>query len=448
MTIIKRYSCSACGKIHPKWTGQCLGCLAWHTISEELVDKKFAHLPQGQIYGEYKGKILDVQRIDSEIQETLRYKTYITELDRVLGGGLVLGSAILIGGEPGIGKSTITMQLCNALGNLNKKCLYISAEESLNQIKLRAERLGISDRNIMLATSGNVEDIIATLDSLDDIDLVIVDSIQTMQTSAIESASGTVSQVKAASNILINHAKTKGIVLILIGHVTKEGQIAGPKLLEHMVDTVLYFENDLQHNLRIIRSMKNRFGPVNELGVFEMTSKGLIEISDPSRLFLSHRVNEAGSVVFAGIEGARPVMVEVQALLAPSHMPSPRRSVVGWDINRLSAILAVLSVRAKLNLSNYEVYLAIAGGFKITDPAIDLAVAAAIISCITKKKYGTGTVFFGEVGLSGEVRKPNFLEQRVREAKKLNFDRIVTNVEDNSDIKCVRHVTSLLSMME
>lgn len=446
-SIIKQYICANCANTSNKWSGQCLNCLNWNTISEEFISKADLHARSQDNISH--GKILNTFRLDENIEEIKKIKINIEELNRVLGGGLVEGSAILIGGEPGIGKSTITMQLCNTVATLGYISLYVSAEESINQIKLRAERLNIKTDKIKLASSGSVEDIIATLTSDSNIKLVIIDSIQTMQTNTIESTPGSVSQVKATSNMLINYAKSNNIILFIVGHVTKDGSIGGPKLLEHMVDTVLYFENDSQNNLRIIRSIKNRFGSVNELGIFNMTKDGLVEVKNPSSFFLGNRINSTGSSIFAGIEGARPLIVEVQALLTPSNMPTPRRSVVGWDINRLATILAVLSVRAKISLFSYEVYLSIAGGIKINDPTIDLAVAASIISSVTKKTFPSDMIFFGEIGLSGEVRGANFVESRIKESQKLGFKSIVTHdTSKNSVIKNINHISELMNLLK
>ncbi len=434
---MKKFSCVDCGKVSSKWIGQCGSCLQWGTVQEEDCNNDLVS----------KGQPLKTYNLTASGPKILRYQTNISEFDKVLGGGLVIGSATLIGGEPGIGKSTITLQICESIANLGKHCLYISAEESLNQIKLRAERLGIKNEKIKLATSSSVEDIISTLKDNLNAELIIIDSIQTIQTANLDSTPGTVSQVKATANILISYAKQHDIILFIVGHVTKDGNLAGPKLLEHMVDTVLYFENDTQNNLRIIRSIKNRFGAVNELGIFEMLPNGLKEVLNPSNFFLGSRMNATGSSIFAGIEGARPLIIEVQALLAPSNMPTPRRSVVGWELSRLSTLLAVLSVRARINLSNYEVYLAIAGGLKVNDPAIDLAVAAAILSSVTKKTFAKNTIFFGEIGLSGEVRQVNFLEQRIKEAQKLGFDNIISFADNNSQINCIKHVSELLNIL-
>lgn len=414
--IKKQYSCASCGSMSSKWSGQCSDCMEWGTISEEMSSASKIMVPK-------TGNPQQVHSLADKASHTIRTKTPIEELNRVLGGGLVTGSAILIGGDPGIGKSTLLLQLSTSLSKANIGCLYITGEESINQIKLRAERLDIQDNKTGLLAATNVEDIISTIDqNKENLDLVVIDSIQTIATNELSSAPGTVSQIRASAHILINYAKQNNITLLIACHVNKDGQLAGPKVLEHMVDTVLYFEGDHNNHFRILRSIKNRFGAVNEIGVFEMTSKGLMEISNPSELFLMERENNVtGSAVFAGIEGSRPLLIEVQALIAPTNMATPRRSVVGWDNNRLSMIIAVLGVRFGLNLASHEVYLSVAGGLRITEPAADLAVAAALISAASDMPLPQGSIFFGEVGLSGEVRKVSQTEARIKEATKLGF---------------------------
>lgn len=410
------YSCTSCGSVSSKWMGQCPECLEWGTVIEESVSASKIIVPK-------TGSVQEIHTLADKIESTIRTKTPIEELNRVLGGGLVAGSAILIGGDPGIGKSTLLLQLCTSLASSDIGCLYITGEESTNQIKLRAQRLGIHDNKTGLLAATNVEDIISTIDqNKKQLSVVVIDSIQTIASSEFSSAPGTVSQIRACAHQLIHYAKQNNITLLLACHVNKDGQLAGPKVLEHMVDTVLYFEGDHNNHFRILRSIKNRFGGVNEIGVFEMTSHGLVEISNPSELFLMERKNNvSGSAVFAGIEGSRPLLIEIQALIAPTNMATPRRSVVGWDNNRLSMIIAVLGVRFGLNLSSHEVYLSVAGGLRITEPAADLAVAAALISAASNKPLPQGSIFFGEVGLSGEVRKVAQTEARIKEATKLGF---------------------------
>jgi len=441
--IKKQYACANCGSISSKWAGQCLDCMEWDTISEEMSSASKIIVPR-------TGRAQLLHSLADQVESTLRTKTPIEELNRVLGGGLVSGSAILIGGDPGIGKSTLLLQLSSSLSKGNMGCLYITGEESINQIKLRAERLGIQDNKTGLLAATNVEDIISTIDqNKQDLDLVVIDSIQTVATSELSSAPGTVSQIRASAHILINYAKQNNITLLIACHVNKDGQLAGPKVLEHMVDTVLYFEGDHNNHFRILRSMKNRFGGVNEIGVFEMTSKGLMEISNPSELFLMERENNvSGSAVFAGIEGSRPLLIEIQALIAPTNMATPRRSVVGWDNNRLSMIIAVLGVRFSLNLAAHEVYLSVAGGLRITEPAADLAVAAALISAASNTPLPQGSIFFGEVGLSGEVRKVSQTEARVKEATKLGFQQMYCCWKEKfSGLQPIMHLKQLKGLI-
>ncbi len=441
--IKKQYACANCGSVSSKWAGQCLDCMEWDTISEEMSSASKIIVPR-------TGRAQLLHSLADQVESTLRTKTPIEELNRVLGGGLVSGSAILIGGDPGIGKSTLLLQLSSSLSKGNMGCLYITGEESINQIKLRAERLDIQDNKTGLLAATNVEDIISTIDqNKQDLDLVVIDSIQTVATSELSSAPGTVSQIRASAHILINYAKQNNITLLIACHVNKDGQLAGPKVLEHMVDTVLYFEGDHNNHFRILRSMKNRFGGVNEIGVFEMTSKGLMEISNPSELFLMERENNvSGSAVFAGIEGSRPLLIEVQALIAPTNMATPRRSVVGWDNNRLSMIIAVLGVRFGLNLAAHEVYLSVAGGLRITEPAADLAVAAALISAASNTPLPQGSIFFGEVGLSGEVRKVSQTEARVKEATKLGFQQMYCCWKEKfSGLQPVMHLKQLKGLI-
>lgn len=441
----KQYICNNCGSIASKWSGQCFDCSTWGSITEELGSRQEINIAR-------IGNIIPTEEFDDQVTEKIRIITPMEELNRVLGGGLVPASAILIGGDPGIGKSTLLLQLTAKLAASNVKCLYITGEESTNQVKLRASRLGLNAEGSKILAATNLVDILATIDAQKkELELVVIDSIQTVYSDDFSSAPGTVSQIRATSHELISYAKRNDIALLLVGHVTKDGQIAGPKVLEHMVDTVLYFEGDQNYHFRILRSIKNRFGGVNEIGVFEMTSKGLEEVSNPSGLFLMEReVNVSGTSVFAGIEGSRPILVEVQALIAPSNIPTPRRSVVGWDPNRLSMILAVLAVRYGLNLSSYEVYLSIAGGLKITEPGADLAVAAAIISAALNKPLPETSIFFGEIGLSGEVRKVSQADMRIKEAMKLGFNKAICAPYSNitgDNITTISHITQLKSII-
>ncbi len=414
-----QYICQSCGMVHSKWAGQCEGCGEWNSLSEERIEQ--APKAMGSTKKGAKIQFHDIHDQSAPLQRAL---SGIGELDRVLGGGLVPGSAILIGGDPGIGKSTLLLQLVAAIDAQGMQTAYISGEESVAQLQLRAQRLGVKGGHVKLAAANAVRDIIASLDGADAPKVVIIDSIQTMFVDMIDSAPGTVSQVRACSNELIKFAKRRNITLMLVGHVTKEGQIAGPRVMEHMVDTVLYFEGDRGHPYRILRSVKNRFGATDEIGVFNMGEDGLQPVENPSSLFLNQREEAiSGSAVFAGVEGSRPLLVEIQALVASSPLATPRRAVLGWDSNRLAMVLAVLESRAGLKFSDREVYLNVAGGLRISEPAADLAVAAALISALTDKPIDAQTVIFGELGLSGEIRAASRGDLRLKEAAKLGFDK-------------------------
>ena len=413
-----RFVCQSCGAVFSKWAGRCETCGEWNSVSEEPVETRPG--PAGKGPG---GRKIGFVGLEGSAAPPPRLSTGIAELDRVLGGGLVAASAVLVGGDPGIGKSTLLLQAAAALARAGKRVIYVSGEESIDQIRLRARRLGLMDARMELASAINLRDIVASLEQAKDAALVVIDSIQTMWLDNIESAPGTVSQVRACSFELIRAAKSGNFAVVLVGHVTKEGALAGPRVLEHMVDAVLYFEGDRGHQFRILRATKNRFGATDEIGVFEMTDRGLAEVANPSALFLAERRgNISGSAVFAGIEGTRPVLVEVQALLAPNAGGSPRRSVIGWDSGRLSMLLAVLETRCGLRLNATDVYLNIAGGLRVSEPAADLAVAAALASAAADKPTDPGTVYFGEVGLSGEIRQVAQAEARLKEAGKLGFE--------------------------
>lgn len=421
-----QYVCQNCGAVFARWAGKCESCGEWNTLNEEPIPT--TDLPQTT--AGRGGRKLDFYDLRGAPEIMFRLKSQIGELDRVCGGGLVPGSVILVGGDPGIGKSTLLLQaVAHLAGGVNQgghstKCVYISGEESVDQVRLRALRLGLADAAVDLASATNIRDIVATLDTPDSPDVVIIDSIQTMFSDTLDSAPGTVGQVRACGNELIRLAKRKNFTLFLVGHVTKEGTLAGPRVLEHMVDTVLYFEGDRGHHFRILRSVKNRFGATDEIGVFEMTDKGLAEVKNPSALFLAERRgNIAGSCVFAGIEGSRPMLVEIQALVAPMGGQAPRRAVVGWDANRLAMILAVLEARCGIAFGGKDVYLNIAGGLKITEPACDMAVAMALISGLTGRPVPADMAVFGEVGLSGEIRAVPQPDLRLKEAEKLGFTR-------------------------
>jgi DNA repair protein RadA/Sms len=417
------YVCQNCGAAATKWSGQCVNCGEWNTLSEEAASDT---VPKGLTAG--KGRKIPFHSLsDPELASEPRTSSGITEFDRVCGGGLVPGSAILIGGDPGIGKSTMLLQAVAQLARSGVRCAYISGEEAIQQVQMRARRLGLNDAPVDLAAATSIRDIIATLEGDGAPHVVVVDSIQTMYLDNIESAPGTVSQVRASAQELIRVAKKRDICVLLVGHVTKEGQIAGPRVLEHMVDTVLYFEGERGHQFRILRAVKNRFGPTDEIGVFEMTDGGLLEVANPSALFIANRAgNISGSAVFAGLEGTRPVLVEIQALVAPSPLGTPRRTVVGWDSNRLAMIMAVLDARCGLGMAGQDVYLNVAGGLRIGEPAADLAVAAALVSSLSDVPVPDKTVLFGEISLSGEIRPVGQADNRVKEAAKLGFERALT----------------------
>jgi len=413
-----RFVCQHCGASAAKWAGKCEACGQWNCLVEEVARES---LPKGLSGG--RGKPLAFVGLQHQGSAPVRRVSGIREFDLVCGGGLVPGSAILVGGDPGIGKSTLLLQAVAALAaTKGVTCAYISGEESLDQVRLRAQRLAVAGAPVHLAAATSIRDIIASLDHGDPAQIVVIDSIQTMYLDTLDSAPGTVSQVRAAAQELIRLAKLRGFCVILVGHVTKEGLIAGPRVLEHMVDTVLYFEGERGHQFRILRAVKNRFGPTDEIGVFEMTDAGLGEVPNPSALFLAERRNEvSGSAVFAGMEGTRPLLVEIQALVAPSPLGTPRRAVVGWDGNRLAMILAVLEARCGVRIGANDIYLNVAGGLRINEPAADLAVAAALVSALTFDPVPASTVVFGEVGLSGEVRPVGQMPTRLKEAKKLGF---------------------------
>ncbi len=412
------FTCSACGAGHKKWAGRCETCGEWNSIVEEAA---LSTGPKKKSLGATKGRRIELSDLTTKDPPLPRAISGLDEFDRVLGGGLVPASAILVGGDPGIGKSTLLLQAAAAFARKGLKSIYFSGEEAASQIRMRANRLGLSDAPVKLAAETNLRDILTTLDA-ERPEFAIIDSIQTMWADHVDSAPGSVSQVRAAAHELTAFAKRRGISVVLVGHVTKDGQIAGPRVIEHMVDTVLYFEGERGHQFRILRAVKNRFGPADEIGVFEMTGAGLAEVTNPSALFLSERDAPAsGSVVFAGIEGTRPVLVEIQALVAQSSLATPRRNVVGWDSGRLAMILAVLEARCGVTFSGMDVYLNIAGGMRISEPAADLAVAAALISARQDHALPTDTVIFGEISLSGALRPISQAEARLKEAAKLGF---------------------------
>jgi len=416
----RRYVCTECGSVATRWQGQCADCSQWNTLVEEAPATVFSvkhDLSAG-------GRPLAFEPLDAPTAPLTRRTTGLAEFDRALGGGLVPGSAILMGGEPGIGKSTLLLQATAAIARSGAQAIYVSGEEATGQVRLRAARLGLADAPIRLAAATSVRDILTTLHASEPPALLVIDSIQTMHSDQIEGAPGTVSQVRASAFELIRYAKESGVALVLVGHVTKDGSIAGPRVLEHMVDVVMSFEGERSHQYRILRSLKNRFGAVDEIGVFAMEGHGLAEVSNPSMLFLSGREEPvAGSAVFPALEGTRPVLVEVQALIVRLQSgATPRRAVVGWDSGRLAMLLAVLEARCGLNFSSAEVYLNVAGGYRLADPAADLAVAAALVSALADKPLPLRSIWFGEVSLSGEIRPVAHAGLRLREAAKLGFD--------------------------
>lgn len=418
-----QFVCQSCGAVSTKWAGKCAACGEWNSIVEELNQ---AAVPGSGLSVRAKGRAVALEGLEGSTADAPRHKTGIDELDRVTGGGIVEGSALLIGGEPGIGKSTLLLQLAAALAQAGKRAIYLSGEEAVAQVRLRAQRLGLAKAPVNLASETNLANILATLSEGRRPDLVVIDSIQTLWSDQIDAAPGTVTQLRAATQTLIRHAKQVGTALLLVGHVTKDGAIAGPKVVEHMVDTVLYFEGDRGHPYRILRGVKNRFGPTDEIGVFEMVQEGLREVANPSELFLGNRDAAApGSAVFAGVEGTRPLLVEIQALVAKSGLGTPRRAVIGWDQSRLAMLLAVLEARCGVSFSDCDVYLNVAGGLKITEPAADLAAAAALLSSRSNVAIPPDRVFFGEISLSGAIRPASHMAVRLKEALKLGFREVV-----------------------
>jgi DNA repair protein RadA/Sms len=416
-----RYVCQACGSVASKWMGQCPDCGGWNTLHQEAAASA---TPFGQKHSlKAGGRLIAMQPLDAAIELPQRLPTGFGELDRALGGGLVPGSAVLIGGDPGIGKSTLLLQAAGRMARAGHSVAYVSGEEAADQVRLRARRLGLADAPVQLAAATSVRDILTTLGSGPPPALLVIDSIQTMHSDQLEGAPGTVSQVRSSSLELISFAKQSGTALVLVGHVTKDGQIAGPRVLEHMVDAVLYFEGEGRHQYRVLRAVKNRFGGTDEIGVFAMEADGLAEVQNPSSLFLTQRERPvAGAVVFPALEGTRPVLVELQALTV--RLPTgatPRRAVVGWDGARLAMLLAVLEARAGLGFGSSEVYLNVAGGLRVVDPAADLAVAAALVSAQLDVPVAADSLAFGEIALSGEVRPAAQAALRLKESEKLGF---------------------------
>ena len=414
------FICQNCGAAASRWQGKCEACGEWNTLAEEGAER-----PAGPGRKPGKGRLFALEPLTGEAHEAPRLPCGVAEFDRVTGGGFVRGSVLLMAGDPGIGKSTLLLQAAAAMARKGGRAVYISGEEAVAQVRLRAERLGLREA-VELAAETSVEDIIATLSEGKTPRLIVIDSIQTMWTELVELAPGTVTQVRGSAQALIRYAKRSGAAIILVGHVTKDGQIAGPRVVEHMVDAVLSFEGEGSHQFRILRAMKNRFGPTDEIGVFEMTGSGLREVANPSELFLSARdLGQPGTAVFAGIEGTRPLLVEIQALVAPTSLGTPRRAVVGWDPSRLSMVLAVLEAHCGVRLGGHDVYLNVAGGLRIQEPAADLAAAAALVSSLANAPLPAEAVYFGEVSLSGAIRPVVQAPARLKEAAKLGFTRAV-----------------------
>ena len=414
------YICSECGYESPKWFGKCPGCGEWNTMNEEIKSSPKTVTSTKTISSKYATP-KTINEISTNDEE--RFDTGFAELNRVLGGGIVKGSLILLGGDPGIGKSTILMQICQKLTDI--KILYVSGEESLRQLKLRANRLGVNNDNLLLMTETDVEIVTEQINSIKP-DLVMIDSIQTMVLSELSSSAGSITQVRESTNVIMRTAKNLDIPVVVVGHVNKEGSIAGPKVLEHIVDTVLYFEGDKQLSCRILRAVKNRYGSTNEIGVFEMTDKGLTEVENPSQMLLSGRpTNVSGTCVTCSLEGTRPILVEVQGLATQSGYGNPRRMCTGFDYNRLALLIAVLEKRAGYYLSNYDAYVNIVGGFRIYERAADLAICMALVSSLKDEKISDNAIAFGEIGLAGEIRSVTQAQQRINEAVRLGFTKIV-----------------------
>jgi DNA repair protein RadA/Sms len=439
------FICQNCGAATARWAGKCESCGEWNSIVEETAE--------GPRRSPRKGRAFAIEQLkDNDSHQAPRLPSGIAEFDRVTGGGLVRGSVLLLGGDPGIGKSTLLLEVAAAFARNRHRAVYISGEEAVAQVRLRAERLGLAEAAVDVAAETSVEDIVATLSQGAPPRLLVIDSIQTMWTQTVEASPGTVTQVRGSAGELIRFAKRSGTAVILVGHVTKDGQIAGPRVVEHMVDAVMSFEGEGSQQFRILRAMKNRFGPTDEIGVFEMTGSGLREVANPSELFLSERdLGSPGTAVFAGIEGTRPLLVEIQALVAPTSLGTPRRAVVGWDQSRLSMVLAVLEAHCGVRLSGHDVYLNVAGGLRIQEPAADLAAAAALVSSLAHAPLPADAVYFGEVSLSGAVRPVAQTPSRLKEAQKLGFTKAVVpdaarnDAPDGVSLSAIGSLSSLVA---
>ena len=438
------YICSECGYESPKWYGKCPSCGEWNTMNEEIRESVRSAPKASASMSSY---IPPVQVNDISTTDEIRYKTGLNELDRVMGGGIVKGSLVLLGGDPGIGKSTILLQICEYLGT-NLKILYVSGEESKRQLKLRADRLGVNSENLFILTQTDVELICETIRQ-DKPHLVMIDSIQTMSLSELNSAPGSVTQVRESTNYFMRTAKSLDIPMIIVGHVNKEGSIAGPKVLEHIVDAVLHFEGDKQMSYRILRAVKNRYGSTNEIGVFEMTDRGLCEVENPSLMLISGRpLNVSGTCIACAMEGTRPILAEIQALATATGFGNPRRMCTGFDYNRMNLIIAVLEKRAGYYFSNTDAYVNVVGGLRLDETAVDLAVAMALVSSLKDVPIADDAIAFGEIGLAGEIRSVSHAQQRVNEAVRLGFKRIIVpahnakelSVPDGAQIIAVKNV--------
>ncbi|MDE7283609.1 MAG: DNA repair protein RadA [Lachnospiraceae bacterium] len=433
------FYCQSCGYESSKWMGQCPGCREWNTFVEEKISAKSVGTASGAVARREETKPTKLS--DIALQDEERLSTHIKELDRVLGGGIVPGSLILVGGDPGIGKSTLLLQVCRNIAQDNRKVLYISGEESLKQIKIRANRIGEFGESLLLLCETNLRTIEETIRHIEP-DITIIDSIQTVYQEDVSSAPGSVSQVREATNVFLQLAKGLGSSIFIVGHVTKEGTVAGPRVLEHMVDTVLYFEGDRHASYRILRGVKNRFGSTNEIGVFEMQEQGLMEVANPSEFMLEGKPEGAsGSIVSCSMEGTRPILIEIQALVCRTNFGFPRRQAIGTDFNRVNLLMAVLEKRVELQMSDCDAYVNLAGGMKITEPAIDLGIAMAVASSFKNRPIDDKMAAFGEIGLSGEVRSVSMIEQRVREAAKMGYTTCIIPqvcVKQLKNIKDVR----------
>lgn len=429
------YICSQCGYESPKWYGKCPSCGEWNTMNEEIKEKANTSTVKSKI----SSYTPPINIKDISTKDEIRYKTGLSELDRVLGGGIVKGSLVLLGGDPGIGKSTILLQICEYLGK-NNKILYVSGEESKRQLKLRADRLNVDNNNLFIQTQTDVELISETIRQ-DKPDLVMIDSIQTMSLNELQSSPGSITQVRECTNYLMRVAKSLDIPLIIVGHVNKEGSIAGPKVLEHVVDAVLHFEGDKQMSYRILRAVKNRYGSTNEIGVFQMTDVGLVEVENPSQMLLSGRPkNVSGTCVACAMEGTRPILAEIQGLATTTGYGNPRRMSTGFDYNRMSLILAVLEKRAGYYFSNTDTYVNVVGGLRLDETAVDIAVAMALVSSLKDVIIPDDSIAIGEIGLAGEIRAVNHISQRVSEAVRLGFKRIIVPYHNLKDLKAFNDI--------